>query len=424
MGAKHMKCCCPDCELTTDDFNRANENPVTGNWSEISGDWGIVSNQLVNVTPGPLITTVQPQPSGRPTNGTYSTKIFFKCVNINPGAVYEIICGYTDANNYDFIRLTARAHPSDNFDVEFVRYATGETVLMDVSTHPGGLPMEYSDPTGTNGYFEGKICYSLNDWTLDATTGASESGGPGIDVHGSETEWTYTGSGGQATLPSGLGNAGFRDGDFDDFAFHMHWESLAKCDYCSCLCKSTEDINEYAQLPEELLVSFIPNNSTTEDYGADFNTAALLVTQDDGSGNLSPRKFQWKNGSDGTGTPTGLSGRFTCEDNTTGAKLGLAVPTACGTFYYGDNTPASGYIYADIDWSQSTCDPLYLVFGPLSGGETTCEQIPGGGGTWVTGIMSCFQLGNPGEPLCLEDTPGNQALIEALEWLVVVTEPP
>lgn len=57
---KHMQgCCCKGCELGDDDFNRADENPVTGSWYEISGNWAISGNKLIdNGSSGKLATTI------------------------------------------------------------------------------------------------------------------------------------------------------------------------------------------------------------------------------------------------------------------------------------------------------------------------------------------------------------------------------
>jgi hypothetical protein len=58
MGAMG-ECCCLGCELGTDDFNRADENPVTGSWHEISGNWAVSGNKLIdNGSAGKLATTI------------------------------------------------------------------------------------------------------------------------------------------------------------------------------------------------------------------------------------------------------------------------------------------------------------------------------------------------------------------------------
>ena len=38
--------CCEDCILFEDDFNRANSTTVGNGWTEVAGDWEIVSNEL------------------------------------------------------------------------------------------------------------------------------------------------------------------------------------------------------------------------------------------------------------------------------------------------------------------------------------------------------------------------------------------
>ena len=59
MGKNSNCCCVESCELGTDDFNRANENPVSGSWHEFSGNWGVNGNFLTdNGGAGVLATTI------------------------------------------------------------------------------------------------------------------------------------------------------------------------------------------------------------------------------------------------------------------------------------------------------------------------------------------------------------------------------
>ena len=62
------RCCCGggtlSCMIGEDNFDRADENPVSGEWYEVSGNWCISGNELLSLAEGPLITTHrQPAPT-------------------------------------------------------------------------------------------------------------------------------------------------------------------------------------------------------------------------------------------------------------------------------------------------------------------------------------------------------------------------
>jgi len=410
------RCCCDtNCTISTDDFNRANANPPSGSWSVVSGEWEIIGNQLEVITEGPIVTTVRQGPSTRP-NTEYSIKMYFVCKNATVGSVFKIICGYENSNTFYWIRLE---RVGTSMQPKFYRRSGGtDTLLMDIETHPGGIPF----PVDTSGnLFEGKICFSQNDWTLDKGSGLGESG-EGLEVQNSETQWTYTGTGGLGSLPSTLGMVGFLYGDFDDFAFHYHWEAKAVCDYCSCLCREPSDVDTYAQFPEELLLTFVPLFDPST-YPCELNNATLALKQGevvDGFSVLSPRKYLWTNEVvSSEDTPDDLRAFFYC-NNSTGPvderfTLCVSIPSLSGTYEWGNGTTRAGAPCDDVYWAESSCIPLVLTFRPLSAGPTTCEISAG-----VQGLKNPLC---PIEGPCLEETAGNTAFLTGLQWKLVITEP-
>ena len=406
------RCCCNgvDCLITSDDFNRADSNPPSGSWHVVSGEWEIDTNQLKMITEGPILTTVRQPRLTRPNNTDFTIKMFFRWTGIGTGETCKVICGYLSATNYyyiEFYELSGSVYP------KFYHYTGSASLLMDITTHPAGTgwPVEVGD------FIDLKICWSEVDWTADQSTDSESSLGNELS---SESTWTYTGVGGQANLPTSYGMVGFLKGDFDDFELFYHWESNVQCDYCSCLCRNPDDINDYFQFPETMLVTFVPMFDPSV-YGCELNNAEIEIHQrgplSGGGEGKSPEKKYWENTGDTADTPSGIGVQFYCE-NSSGPvidrfRLGLCLPTLSGGYDWGDGGSADGCPTARVDWTESSCNPLHLVFKLLEANATTCEISPG-----VQGIKNPLCI--TGE--CIAENPSNVAFLEGLQWKLVVTE--
>lgn len=415
MGSMGNCCCEEDCLITSDDFNRANANPPTGSWHVVGGEWEIVGNQLEWITEGPLLTTIRQPRLTRPSNTDFTIKMFFRWVDIGAGETCKVICGYKSANDYyyiEFYELDGSVFP------KFYHFTTSATLLMDIVSHPAGVgwPVEVGD------FIDLKICWSKVDWTADQSTSSESS--TGNEVRG-ESSWTYTGVGGQANLPTSYGMVGFLKGDFDDFELFYHWESKVQCDYCSCLCRNPDDVNDYYQFPETMLVTFVPMFDPSI-YGCEINNAEVVIHQrgplNDGSGlnGKSPEKEYWENLGDTDETPEGIKVQFYCL-NSSGPvierfRLGLCLPTLTGGYDWGDGGGIDGCPTARVDWTESSCNPLHLVFKELQAGATTCERPPPGSG--IQGLKNPLCITGD----CIEENPSNSAFLAGLKWKLVVTE--
>ncbi len=416
MGTR--RCCCGNvnCLITSDDFNRADSNPPSGSWHVVSGEWEIDTNQLKVITEGPILTTTRQPRLTRPSNTDFTIKMFFRWVDIGAGDSCKVICGYLSATNYYYIEFYEE---DGSVYPRFYHYTGAATLLMDITTHPAGVGW----PVEVGNFIDLKICWSKVDWTADQATDSDTSTS---SERSSESPWTYSDEGGQADLPTSYGMVGFLKGDFDDFELYYHWESKVQCDYCSCLCRNPDDVDDYFQFPEEMLVTFIPMFDPL-DYGCELNYAEVPIFQrgplSDGSGlnDTSPEKKYWENTGDTADTPAGIGIQFYCE-NSSGPvvdrfRLGLCLPSLSGGYDWGDGGSADGCPTARVDWAESSCNPLYLVFKLLEANATTCEI--GGGGSGVQGIKNPLCL--TGE--CIEENPSNVAFLEGLQWKLVVTEP-
>lgn len=416
MGTR--RCCCnPNCVICSDEFTRANSDPPSGNWNVVSGEWEISVNRLLNVSTGPILTTCRQQHSKR-ANTNYSIKVFFKCINIKTASVYGVIVGYVDSSNFYWVQLDESG--GSLYPTFYHRIGGSDTLLMDIGTHPGGVGFPYSTEDGS---WEGKICFSKVDWTVDAAAGGSyetppNTGEEGIEIQGSETQWTYTSTtaviGSLPSSPNGM--VGFLMGDFDNWAFHYHWESIITCDYCSCFCRNPNDVDDYAQLPECLLATFVPLFDPTT-YACELNTAYIELAQGTVGGGLSPRKFVWSSYTTGFNTPTDLEAFFYClsssaSDPNDRFRLCLKIPSLSGTYTFG--TGLTEFTVPCGNAANITCNPiLSMDFGELYAGYTTCEISPG-----VQGIKNPLCItGN-----CLVENQINIDFLNSLRWKVVITK--
>lgn len=415
------RCCCGPCLISSDDFNRADSNPPSGNWIVVDGEWEIASNRLRSIEEGPIVTTIRQDASSRP-NSEYSIRVYFKALNLSEGASFGVICGYIDENNFSWVRFDAIG--GSVYPTFYNRSGGSDALVMDITTHPAGIGFPIDTGGGQNTW-EGKVCYSETDWTVDS--GTSEESGYGIQSVGSEHPWTVGTEGGQDRLPSVGGMVGFLWGEFDNWAFHKHWEAKSSCDYCSCLCINPNDIDDYIAIPEILLVTFVPQFDPL-DYPCSLNNATVQIHQVTSVGEvyLSPTKRVWSNENIevGDGTPADAvvtlrchSAAGTLEDRFT---LSLKIPSTSGSYSWGTDLEG-GVPFAYVDWDLSTCDPINLVFGDLAANSlSTCETIPGGGPYSEYGYKF---------PLCVGDgclapqTPELEAFLYSLRWKLVVTEP-
>lgn len=228
------RCCCQpstSCLIGTDTFNRPNENPVSGNWNELGGDWEVLDNELNSITPGVLLTTLR-QPAPTIPGRQYSITMSVEIVSIASG-IWEIICGYTSPGVYDSIRLTDDG--TGNIYPEFLQNGVS---IMDKTTHPQMGPFQLAD-----GKLEINICYAEFEWSVGASN--------------TQTVWTACNQGGLAALPTAPnGMVGFYRGRFDNWEYYIHYDSNPACFWCTCACRITS--SDMSCLPETLTLTLKP----------------------------------------------------------------------------------------------------------------------------------------------------------------------
>jgi hypothetical protein len=137
------RCCCGNCRIGEDDFDRANANAPTGNWHVISGEWEILDNELNCITPGVLATTICHPPQYD--KGSYIAR--FDLIGMSDGSVDHWEIGVGDPN-------------SPNYVVEILHtFATSTAVLKLWSGNKSSLIHEETY-SGVNSDAPGYICYA------------------------------------------------------------------------------------------------------------------------------------------------------------------------------------------------------------------------------------------------------------------------
>lgn len=252
MPTKRCYCSVGSCLIGTDDFNREDANPPSGNWSVVDGEWEIVDDTLVCITEGPIITTLR-QPAPLIFGAKYATNTGARLVNIpeNGTKEYGIICGFQDIDNFDWIKLIWRGadHPTDPNTLEPIFYRrTGgsDSVIMDSTTNPQNtLGIEpYFSGIGTVTSIYVGYCYSSLEWSI------------GISEPALEDLWT-TCDGGLDAMPAlPYGTTGFLFGDFDDWTHSQHFESRSDCLGCNCVCANSN--SDRICWKDEMLLTLIP----------------------------------------------------------------------------------------------------------------------------------------------------------------------
>jgi len=214
-------CCCSSCTFASDSFDRAdNANIDTGSsagWTEVSGTWDIVSNQLKCSSAGIALCNTS-HPDGKP-----NIQVTVDIDHDTSGSTVDIIVGYVTSANYYYARFT--------FDS-----LGGGTI--EIRKNFGGTHSSQSAVvTGTGFLVPGSGPYSALVCASDKSIFASIVGSGNFVASTS----TFTLTGTQVALScSGSGNA-----IFDNFAVAKSYESSGapncpRCQPACVYCESTD----------------------------------------------------------------------------------------------------------------------------------------------------------------------------------------
>ena len=318
------RCCC-GCVILADSFDRPNSSDLGAEWNEISGDWQISGNRLIETgNSGATILSVQDAPD-EPINFRVVVEDTFPD---NGGRKYRIIVCAEDEDNYLFGQLETT---TSNYTIWIGRRAAGvDSDPMDTWTS--------TEPFA----YEQTVCLSYSGNTLAFVP--AEQTGDGV--------WGCDSN--PPGLKFGLANFGDEQVAYDDVDVQLHEASDPNCPACLCTC-------EYECLPKELTATF----TATGNCYAMLNLATITLEREEG----------------GTGYRTSFYGvdqpcdcawcvlhnfelRLVCRDEGPDAWV-LVKPgsSQCITaewneLYGGDPSAPVNDNYA--------CDPFFMEFGPFT----------------------------------------------------------
>jgi hypothetical protein len=274
--------------LGEDNFDRADENPVSGKWTEISGDWRVNANTLEAATPGVLVTSIR-QPGPTRGGAGYAHQVTVTIVSTGGFTEWHLICNFVDANNFYWIKVYLDS--GKYWPAFYIRSGGSDTLVMDKTTHP-----IYSGWDLESGILRLRICMADVEWCIQPT------GAQGDLV------WQTCVGDVVHSLPSDptRGLVGYKQGRFDDFRYEIHWEARLDCAYCNCICFNGND--DVRCVAENLVVTMTPASGPyswgfgqcSDPAAITFNmyqqapaVAAYPTLPTFGAAYKTPRKFVW-----------------------------------------------------------------------------------------------------------------------------------
>jgi len=326
------KCCCYPgvCLIDTDLFTLDDGTDIGLRWEEKSGDWSIDTNELAEAgTSGAVVVTAQQL--NRP------SYVSFHITGITSGAKPRIIVGYQDQDNYFFVEIECSgvlALP-DIYDYTlrlYKRTAGFNDLLLSkalTGQWPGVLGLMSAYVYLTDEFFT--ACQFPDYEHDDTSTSHFWVCDPGL----------FSGA-----TQVGFGNGGTDPVWFDNWSWWNMWEYAGdkwgiECAICQCLC----DRN---CIPMTVAAEFI-DASGCDDIDETFSLTHI------------PGTHNWDSTDDGVVPPYG--------------PCNQTVTLFCGA----DPDDPEDYILniwpLSVGWAPgdykanpgSTCDPLWLEFGPISG---------------------------------------------------------
>lgn len=362
MGAMG-ECCCQGCELGDDDFNRADANPPTGSWYEISGNWAISGNKLIdNGGAGKLATTIcHPVLYDK---GAWRAS--FDLVECRTKSMFIVGVGNPNSSPY---RVKFAFSGMDTGAAKIILTIEGDETISEEYTWPGGYSSSDTVSVG--------VCYEPGAKISSFVSGVGRAG-----IYACAS--TQVGNNCFSAGGVNVGGFFFVQGSFDNWVYVVNTVDDFNCTACSCTCwkaympRDRYEPLDYGCYPSALKAIF---TLVTPSYGAcildDFE---VDLTQFDYTRTI------WK------------SGPVICPENNfeliarcvdyidaeTGMvwhMLSLQLVLFYGAsvdLFWGNLNTAIGDTIAmkHPDFSLSTCSPLSLVYNRMSVLVTPRSPVP------------------------------------------------
>ena len=366
------ECCCLGCELGTDDFDRADANPPSGNWYEISGNWSISGNKLIdNGGSGKLATTICHPPLYE--KGSF--RATFDLVECRTRSTFVVGAGDPGTSTY---RVTFAFAGMDTGSATVTVTIVGDETVSAVYNWPGG----YTSADKVAVF----VCYEPGG-ALRAHVTAGGFTPIYACVGSSVGDNCYDVSG------NNVGGFFFVQGAFDNWAYEVTAIDNLDCPACGCLChkayypENKYEPIEYSCFPKNLKAIFQLVSAPIPDLGTCFLTDFEVdLAQFDFGRNV------WKSGIQTVceGFTWDLTARCVYyqdpETGLTWRTLTLEINRIDGAsiltmFYWTELNTAIGDTVS-VKWPDfdlSTCEPLSLVYKAVVPYITATSCYPSGG---------------------------------------------
>jgi len=290
--------CCCDCVLGSDNFNRADSDPPTGDWKLVSGTAEILSNEVV--VDGVLATTICH--SSAYEYGSFEA--FFDIVDPSDGDIIEFAGGDPGA-------------PKVIVKIEFTGSAGSGTIDVTIDTDDEDItPLSYGTPIvwpGDDTTIRVQFCYAPGLEATVSLSGASGTYTPKFTccLGDDSSDYCFTAGG------DPVGNFSFRFGTFDNWEYYVHWQDRKDCDFCSCFCRIFDEsigFLEYSCLPQEVTINLSPDSICS---GLPSTVKAYQSIRTDAPSDADPNVEKWPEKvywvTDPISCPEGAGFKFTLE---------------------------------------------------------------------------------------------------------------
>lgn len=364
------RCCCADCLLGADDFDRSDANPPTGAWAEISGEFEILSNTVNSITPGILATTICHDPIHD--EGSFIAN--FTLINLRTRTIFKVLAGNPGSSTYQ-VHFEPLDMDTPGASIRVTVYGD-ETV--DVS-HPWPVDL-FGDSADSADAF---ICYQPGvhlKGSLGSFGGLPPVPGSCVTAPGANC-WTVGGV--------DVGNFSFIEGRFDNWDYQVTATDDITCVPCGCFCLRGEMPTDRfdpdkACFPETMTAIFelVSSDVELDDCALDLFEVELVE--------LDPDRTEWISETQTVcGTTFRLKANCAVFDTETRAfrALTLTLLDALGfpspvVFQWDDPDFGAGESSTTRNptYEDSTCDPLSLVYRDL---KLSCffgqcpDELPG-----------------------------------------------
>jgi hypothetical protein len=351
------RCCCVDCFLGADEFDRADANPPTGRWHEISGEFEIVDETVSSITPGVLATTI----CHLPIHDEGSFIANFQLVGLRTRTIYKVRAGNPSTSDYevhfeplDMDLVTARIRVTAYGDA-------GETAVVE---HPWPVDVMGDSEDITEAF----ICYQPGvhlKGSIGSFGGLPPVPGVCVTDPGSHC-WDIGGT--------DVGNFSFVEGTFDNWDYQVTQTDDLTCNPCGCFClRGQMPTDRYtpdkACFPETIKAIFQLVSSSVYAGACPLNDFEVDMTE------LDADRTEWIS-AEQTVCGTSFRIKANCEsfDSEGIAFRGLTLTLLDGlgfpstvVFQWQDPDFAGGESASTRfpDYEESTCDPLGLVYNNL-----------------------------------------------------------